>query len=110
MAPALVGHTPPEVPRWNGSAGITWIPFRRLSLSARVRRTSAQFDDDQNLLPLAAATVLDASARFRLSAQSEVFLTADNLANATVQTAHSALGVYSVAPPRQVGGGARLRW
>jgi outer membrane receptor protein involved in Fe transport len=110
VAPALVGHTPPEVPRWNGSAGVTWIPFPRLSISARVRRTSGQFDDDQNLLPLAAATVLDASARYRLSAHAEVFVTADNLANASVETAHSALGIYSVAPPRQVGGGARLSW
>ncbi len=110
VAPALVGRTPPEVPRWNGSAGVTWIPLPRLSVSARVRRTSAQFDDDQNLLPLAAATVLDASARYRLSAHAEVFVTADNLADATVETAHSALGVYSVAPPRQIGGGARLSW
>jgi outer membrane receptor protein involved in Fe transport len=110
VAPALVGNTLPEVPRWSASAGFTWHPQRRVFLSGRVRRTGSQFDDDQNLLPLAAATVVDLSLRLALSGHAELFASVDNLFDAEVETAHSALGVFSVAPPRMAGGGARLSW
>ena len=110
VAPGLVGNTLPEVPRWNASLGVTWRPLRRLSVSGRVDHTASQFDDDQNLLPLAAATVIDASARLELSANAEVFMTIYNAGNAAVETAHSALGVFNVAPPRTAGVGARLTW
>jgi len=34
----------------------------------------------------------------------------DNLWNARIETAHSALGVYNLAPPRTAGAGVRLSW
>ena len=57
------------------SLGAAWHPRPFLWLSLRVARVSSQFDDDQNLLPLAAATVVDASARARgdLRSLAEVF-------------------------------------
>jgi outer membrane receptor protein involved in Fe transport len=110
VAPALVGKTLPEVPRWSGSVGLTWHPCPRLFLSARVRRTGSQYDDDQNLLPLAAATVMDASLRAILTLHAELFASVDNLFNAEVETAQSSPGVFSVAPPRIVGGGVRISW
>jgi outer membrane receptor protein involved in Fe transport len=110
VAPALVGNQVPEVPRWNASIGATWHPWRQAYLVARVRRTGSQYDDDQNLLPLAAATVADASLRVAVTAHAELFASVDNLANARVETAHSALGVYNVAPPRLAGMGVRLSW
>jgi outer membrane receptor protein involved in Fe transport len=110
VAPALVGATLPEVPRYSASLGLTWHSERRVYAEARVRRTGSQFDDSQNLLPLAAATVIDASLRFIIASHAELFLSVDNLGNAEVETAHSALGVYNVAPPRTIGGGGRLRW
>jgi outer membrane receptor protein involved in Fe transport len=97
-APALVGLTPAEVPRWNASLGLEWHPSSRVFLSARVRRTGSQYDDDLNRLPLAPATVADASLRIALSGRSEVFLSVDNLGNSQVETAHSATGVFSIAP------------
>lgn len=109
VAPALVGNAIPEVPRWNASAGLTWHPARRLYLTARVRRTGQEYDDDQNLLPLAAATVADASARV-VFGHAEAFLTVENVGNATIETAHSAAGVFSVAPPRLASAGVRARW
>ncbi len=109
-APTLVGNQLPEVPHWNASLGLTWHPAPRVFLTARIRRTGSQFDDDQNRLPLAAATVADASLRVVLAPHAEVFLSVDNLANAQVETAHSAAGVYSVAPPRLAGAGARVSW
>jgi outer membrane receptor protein involved in Fe transport len=110
VAPGLVGRTLPEVPRWSGSLGLAWHPEKRVLLTARVRTTGSQFDDDQNLLPLAAATVADASLRVLVSRNAEVFVYGDNLGDARVETAHSATGVFSVAPGRAVGVGARLHW
>ncbi len=110
VAPSLVGTTLPEVPRWNASLGLTWRPQRRVFLSGRLRRTGAQFDDSQDQLPLAAATVVDLSLRMALSVHAELFASVDNLFDAQVETAHSALGVFSVAPPRMAGCGARLSW
>jgi outer membrane receptor protein involved in Fe transport len=110
VAPNLVGNTVPEVPRYNASLGVTWHPGHLVFLEARVARTGAQFDDDQNLLPLAPATVVDAALRIMVGSHAEIFFTVDNLGNEQVETAHSALGVFSVAPPRIVGCGARLNW
>ena len=110
VAPALVGKTLPEVPRWSASLGLTWRPQSRVSLTGRLRCTGSQFDDDQNQLPLAQATVVDASLRVALSAHAELFASAYNLFDAEVETAHSALGVFSVAPPRTAGGGVRISW
>jgi outer membrane receptor protein involved in Fe transport len=110
VAPALVGTTLPEVPRWNAALGLTWRPLQRVYFAGRVRRTGSQFDDDQNLLPLAPATVVDISLRVMLSVHAELFASVDNLFDAEVETAHSALGVFSIAPPRLAGGGARFSW
>jgi outer membrane receptor protein involved in Fe transport len=110
VAPALVGTTLPEVPRYSASLGVTWHPERRVYAEAQVRRTGSQFDDSQNLLPLAPATVIDASIRFIIASHAEIFMSVDNIGNAAVETAHSALGVYNVGPPRAVGGGARISW
>jgi outer membrane receptor protein involved in Fe transport len=110
VAPGLVGATLPEVPRYNASLGLTWHPQRRIFLEARVVRTGSQFDDSQNLLPLAAATVIDASLRVVVNSHAEFFATVDNLGDAEVQTAHSSLGVFNIAPPRIIGSGARFNW
>ena len=110
VAPHLVGRTVPEVPRWNASLGVTWHPVPRLHVDLRVARVSSQYDDDQNLLPLAAATVVDASARLKVARHAEIFLSVDNATDTLVETAHSATGVFNVAPPRMVDGGARLSW
>jgi outer membrane receptor protein involved in Fe transport len=53
---------------------------------------------------------VDASLRLILSSHAEVFLSVDNLANAEVETAHSAAGVFSIAPPRLASAGARADW
>jgi outer membrane receptor protein involved in Fe transport len=89
---------------------VTWHPQGRVYLTARVRRSGQEFDDDQNLLALAPATVVDASLRLVVGGHAEVFLSAENLGDATIETAHSATGVYNVAPPRLVSAGVRAHW
>lgn len=110
VAPGLVGKRLAEVPRWNASAGVTWHPHRLLFAAARVRSNGSQFDDDLNTLPLGSATVLDGDVRVLLGSHAEVTVFVDNALDANVETAHSALGVYSVAPPRTAGLDVRLSW
>jgi outer membrane receptor protein involved in Fe transport len=110
VSPNLVGTTLPEVPRWNASLGVTWHPQKRVFFAARVQHSGSEFDDDLNQLPLAAATVVDASLRIVIAAHAEVYATVDNLGNSRIETAHSALGVYNLAPPRMAGGGVRISW
>jgi outer membrane receptor protein involved in Fe transport len=72
--------------------------------------SGSEFDDDLNQLPLAGATAIDASLRVALGSHAAFYATVDNLSNARIETAHSALGVYNLAPPRTAGAGIRLSW
>jgi outer membrane receptor protein involved in Fe transport len=110
VAPSLVGRELPEVPRYAATAGVTLQPVGWLRLRGAVRRTGLEFDDGQNQLPLNAATVADASVTWICSRRLEIFASVDNLANARVETAHSAAGVFNVAAPRMAGAGARVAW
>ena len=108
--PALVGNSLAEVPRWTASVGLRWHPLRPLYLSVLARGSGAQFDDDQNLLPLASYTVINMSARLVVSAHAECFAGVSNLGDERVETAHSALGVFNVAPRRTAEAGLRVGW
>ena len=110
LAPALVGTTLAEVPRWTASVSVRWHPLQPLFLSLRARGSGSQFDDDQNLLPLSSYSVVDLSARFVVSAHAECFAGVSNLGNSRIETAHSALGVFNIAPQRTAEAGVRLGW
>jgi hypothetical protein len=107
---ALAGNDVPEVPRWNAALSVAWRPLRRIHLSLRVRRTGQDYDDAQNLLPLAAATEIDASVVLELARHARAFATVDNVADSMIETAHSATGVFNIAPPRTSNAGVRLDW
>jgi outer membrane receptor protein involved in Fe transport len=107
---ALVGNDVPEVPRWNAALSVTWRPLGRIRLSLRARRTGQDYDDTQNLLPLAAATEIDVSMELELARHVRAFATVDNLADSMIETAHSATGVFNIAPPRTSNAGVRLDW
>ena len=110
VAPTLVGKAVPEVPRWNASLGLRWKATRSLSVVLRGRASAFQYDDDQNLLRLGSYAVLDASAKLDVAAGTELFGGVSNAGDARVQTAHSALGVFNLAPGRTVTAGARISW
>lgn len=110
VEPDLVGKALPEVPRWNSSLGLAWRPTASLSLSLRARWSSSEFDDDLNQLPLASYCSVDASLRYAFAKHAEVFATVENAGDSRIETAHSSLGVYNLAPPRTAGVGARVSW
>jgi outer membrane receptor protein involved in Fe transport len=110
VSPRLVGKQLAEVPKWGASAGATWHPLSRLTVTPRVRFIGRQFDDDLNQLPLASATVADLGFRLQLNVHVEVFVNIQNVTDATVETSHSAAGVFGQDTSRLAFGGLRFGW
>ncbi len=109
-APGLVGKRLAQVPRNSLSAGCLWHAPASFKVTGRIRRVSAQFEDDENTLPLAAATTVDLGLSHPLSHSGEVFLNLENLFSVRVETGRVAAGIVSIAPPRLARGGVRWGW
>lgn len=116
----LRNTSPAQAPRWTATAGFDAAPFAHfaplapLTVSANLRYESGRFADDQNTVPLAPATTVDARASWALTDRLCVYVYADNLFDAdVVSTAASQPVPYSLVPdtvtnystPRIVGAG-----
>jgi outer membrane receptor protein involved in Fe transport len=109
QAPQLTGRRPAETPTATLTAAVTWRPIDRLTLTGEARYESARFDDDQNTRKIDAGAGLDARAAWRLAGGVSVFVAADNLTNANLETGRSAANVVTYAAPRLVRVGLTLR-
>jgi len=100
----LRGKRPAQAPRFTLTGGVRLIPVERLTLEANLRYESTRFADDQNSLPLAPATTVDARISWRLWQGLSAYLAGDNLFNAQVATTESAdvVPIVSLAAPRIV--------
>lgn len=99
IAPWLVGRRLAQVPEQSASAGLTWRRERWM-VSPRVRWVGEQFEDDNNRLALAAATVVDVAVNVAIGRSGEVFASAENLFDHRVETGRSAAGLVNVGTPR----------
>ncbi|MEP7010262.1 MAG: TonB-dependent receptor [Acidobacteriota bacterium] len=95
----------PQVPRQQGSMGVSWDGPLRVSLSGR--GATSQFEDDQNLLALPSFFVFDLSLRLPLRDRFEIFLAAENLLNEKVVTGRTPL--ENLGAPRLVQVGVKMR-
>lgn len=105
------GLRPAQTPRWTVTAGFDARLIDRLLLSAGLRYESKRFSDDQNTLPLEAATTVDAKLSYLLTDKVSVYLAADNLFDADVATSASAGAVgptITYDAPRMVRVGVSL--
>ncbi len=109
-APALVGNRVAQVPRRSAALGAVWRAPAQLTVTPRVRALSRQFEDDENQLTLGAVTIIDLGISRPLTKNVELFITAENLGNARVETGRSVDGVVNTGTPRLVLGGLRGRW
>lgn len=109
-APALAGRRLAQVPRHSLATGLGWRPRAGLALHARARWLDRQYEDDENRLRLGAALVLDAGVAWTVAPGAEVFLQAENLTAARVETGRSAAGLVNTANPRLLVGGWRAAW
>jgi len=110
VAPVLVGKRLPEVPRHTAAVSASYRAPGRLTFTPRLRWIGRQFDDDENTLRLGEAVIFDLGVTYAATPRCDLFINAENLANARIETARTADGVVSVGTPRLVFGGVRVRW
>lgn len=108
-APQLTGLRPAQTARLTATAGVAWRPVESASLELSIRHEGERFDDDLNTRRLKAALSLDARAGWRLSPGAEIYIAAENLADARIQTAVAGDGAASLAAPRTFRMGLSLR-
>ena len=76
----------------------------------RARQVSSQYEDDENLLPLAAATTVDAQLARRFGKAWELLAAVENVRDETVETGRSNEGIISIGPPRLLRVSLRREW
>ncbi|HEX8233229.1 MAG TPA: TonB-dependent receptor [Caulobacteraceae bacterium] len=108
-APQLTGLRPAQAPRLTATAGAAWRPLKRLRLQADLRYETARFEDDLNTRVLGAAWRADARAEWSLTPAAALYLAADNVFDAAIETGETAEGVVSYDAPRVVRVGLALR-
>ena len=109
-APVLIGKRLAQGPRNTLSAGIFWRAPSSIKVSSRLRWVSAQFEDDENTLPLAAATTVDLELSRAVGPRGELFISVENLLSVRVETGRVTNGIVSIGPPRVARGGVRWAW
>ncbi len=110
VAPGLVGKRVAQVPRAGATLGASWRAPGRLTITPRVRYLGRQYEDDENQLTLGAVVMVDLGISRPLTRWLEIFVTAENLGDARIETGRSAVGVVNTGTPRFVFGGLRGRW
>ncbi|MBI4622292.1 MAG: TonB-dependent receptor [Verrucomicrobia bacterium] len=110
VAPALVGKRIVQVPRRSATLGATWRAPGGFIVTPRLRWIGAQFEDDENQLPLGEVVIVDLGISRPLTKNIELFLTAENLADARLETGRSVDGVVNIGTPRFLLGGVRGNW
>ena len=103
--PGLEGLMTPQVPRHQFNFQVTYSGENWL-VSTQGRFVSRQFDDDQNLLPLARFFTLDADVTRRISEKVRLFVAFQNLNGNRYEI--SSTPVFTVGPPVLVRGGVRV--
>lgn len=110
VAPALVGKRLAQVPRHTAAVSATWQPLPKLSLVPRARFLGRQFEDDENLLPLSAALVLDLGLNWQATPACALFVQAENLTDERIETGRTADGLFNTGTPQLITGGVRYHW
>ncbi|WP_369062468.1 TonB-dependent receptor [Caulobacter sp. 73W] len=108
-APQLTGKRPAQAPRWTVTAGGEWRMNTVLTASLDLRYESARWEDDLNTRRLSSALTTDVRLDADLGRHARLFVAADNLFDAKVETVESADGLESFAPGRLVRVGMVLK-
>ncbi|MES2036143.1 MAG: TonB-dependent receptor, partial [Pseudomonadota bacterium] len=101
-APQLTGLRPAQTPEVAVSGEAVWTPVAPLSLRATVRYEGDRWDDDLNTRELSAATSLDLRADWRVTPAATLYLAAENVTDAAIETAQTGDGIESYDQPRTV--------
>ena len=105
---SLDGKQIPQVPRHSATLSLDWHGPGGLQVAPRLRVFSLQFEDDENLLPLAGAVVADLRISVPLGKSATIFLLGENLGDTRIETGKSSAGVTSTGTPRIVTAGVDI--
>jgi vitamin B12 transporter len=107
--PQLTGKRPAQTPRLAVTGGAEWNATAKISLNADIRYEGSRFEDDLNTLTLRAAAGVDARISYQVSKDWGVYLAAENLTDAAIETGQTADHVKSYDEPRVIRIGVRFR-
>ena len=108
VSAALNGLRPAQTPEHQASATVSVTPFEGALLAVTGRYVGGQSEDDLGTRRLTQAATMDAVAEVPVGHGVRLILRAENLTDATVQTAISAAGVVTVGQPRTLWAGVRV--
>ena len=100
------GRRLPQVPRHQGSAGVSYRG--RWGVTLQGRWSTEQFEDDLNALPLGGFAVFDLFVRRPLAEKLEVFVALENIFDHRFAVGRNPVEV--LGEPRLIHGGVRLRF
>jgi outer membrane receptor protein involved in Fe transport len=103
--PQLTGKRPAQTSRLSVTGGVIFFPSPELTVEADAIHNSKGFSDDQNLLPLPAATIFNTRITWHFVPQAGIYLAIDNIGNARAAVSEGGDHVYSYDQPRGVRAG-----
>jgi outer membrane cobalamin receptor len=107
-APQLTGKRPAQAPIRTATGGAIWRPLSGWTARADLRWESGRFEDDLNSRWLAPALQVDGAVERRLASGLAIYLAAENLFAALIETGETADGVEQFGTPRVVRAGLRF--
>ncbi len=105
--PSLVGLQVPQVAKNQFNVQLSYSG-RQWTAGVQTRFTGNQFDDDQNLLPLGRAFIVDGEVARNFGPHVSIFAAAGNILDDRYTVARTP--ITNVGPPTLVRGGLRLTW
>jgi outer membrane receptor protein involved in Fe transport len=104
----LVSKQLPQDPRFRAVLSLAFEDRRILTAQGQLRFQGRQFEDDQNLLPLASFVVVDLLLSRRLSDRVEIVVAAENLFDRRYLVGRQG-GIDTLGQPLFVHGGVRVQ-
>ena len=93
--PQLTGKRPAQTSRLSITGGIVVFPVAEVTVETDAIYKSKSFSDDQNSLPLPAATIFNARIAWQFLPQASIYLAAENIGNTRVPLSESGDHIYS---------------
>ena len=105
---ALKGKRLAQTPQHVFTGGAEWMPNPRWLITAQIRTSGRQFEDDQNTRELAPFATIDAALFYNFSEAVAAGVKVENLFDTEIETGKSGDGLVSIGTPRLVT--LQLRW
>ena len=105
---ALEGKLLAQTPQHVFTGALEWTPNQRWLMTAQIRTSSRQFEDDLNTRTLAPFATIDAAIFYNFSEALAAGVKVENLFDTDIETGKSADGLVLIGTPRLVT--LQLRW